>query len=66
MQNEFLNAVDEKLKIEIEKAYILNQITRLNPNYKVKASQIKIFTEILKKVIESLGSTNFDLNLYAV
>ena len=66
MQNEFLAAVDEKLKIEIEKGYILSQLTHLPIIFQVQKSQVNKLVDILKKVIESLGSTNFDLNLYAV
>jgi hypothetical protein len=65
-QNELLEAINEKLKIEIEKGYILKQLTRIKVVMPVKNSLIQVLTEILHKVTESLGSNNYDLNIQAM
>lgn len=61
-----LESVFNKLKIEIEKSLILNQISQIPEKYVLKNANAKLFSDLLELASESLGTANYELNNNAI
>ena len=61
-----LESVFNKLKIEIEKSLILNQISQIPEQYVLKNANARLFSDLLELASESLGAANFELNTNAI
>ena len=65
-QNSILDGTLEKLKVEIDKSLILQQISNIPVTYSLKQSQKTIANNLLKESSDSLGTNNFELNTNAI
>lgn len=64
---ELFESINAKLKIEIEKTYIFEQLSRINGGLSIEGGSLtKAAQNLLNQSSESLGSANFDLNQKAV
>ena len=63
-QNSILDGTLEKLKVEIDKSLILQQISNIPVTYSLKQSQKTIANNLLKESSDSLGTNNFELNTF--
>lgn len=54
-----------KLKIEVEKLYIIETIVKLR-NTKSSPGKNKILETLVKQIAENLGSNNYELNVKSI
>ena len=62
----FLEMLSAKLKIEVEKLFIVETISRLNQAGQCSAEKAKILEQLTKQIAENLGSNNYDLNVKSI
>lgn len=61
-----MSALNVKLHIEIDKAYILEQINKIPDHYRAGKDNVKIYRETLEHVANNLGSSNAELNFQVI
>jgi hypothetical protein len=62
----FLEMLSAKLKIEVEKLYIVETISKLNDQVPCSPGKGKILEQLTKQIAENLGSNNYDLNVRSI
>lgn len=55
-----------KLKIEVEKLFIVETISKLNQGGQCSVEKAKILEQLTKQIAENLGSNNYDLNVKSI
>jgi hypothetical protein len=56
----------QKLKIEVEKLYLIETLNRLQKQGPLSLNTCQALESVIRQVAENLGSNNFELNLKSV
>lgn len=62
----FLNSLTQKLKIEVEKLYLIETLNKLQKNRQLTLETCQALEGVIRQVADNLGSNNFELNLKSV
>jgi hypothetical protein len=61
-----LDSLAHKLKIEVEKIYIVNTLTYFSKEQPLGKEVVAALENVVRQCAENLGSANFELNLKAI